>query len=169
MATTLYFITENYLQSQTGISANVDATSIMPYVQPAAELHMSLILGREYFDALVAKYNAQTLTATEILLVAHVAPAVAWRAAVIAMPFNWVQWKNKGPQLQNGEYSRDIDEKAMAFMVKEYSKMAEYYENRVQKFLKLNEDDYPGWTADSNKDDTAPDETSSWDPGIMVI
>jgi len=164
----LYFITQTYLQSQTGISANVDAASIMPFVQPAAELHMSLILGREYFDYLVAKYNAQTLTAAEILLVAHIAPAVAWRAAVIAMPFNWSQWKNKGPQTQSGEFSREIDEKMLAFMLRKYDDMAMYYENRVTKFLKLNEDDYPGWTAESNKDDTAPDETSSWDNGGMM-
>jgi len=169
MATTLYFITETYLQSQTGISQNVDAKNLMPYAQPAAELHMSLILGREYFDALVVKYNAQTLTAAEILLVEHIAPAMAWRTAVIAMPFNWVQWKNKGPQLQNGEYSREIDEKTLAFQIGKYSDMAEYYENRVTKFLKLNEDDYPGWTAESNKDDTEPDSSTNWDNGIMVI
>lgn len=169
MATLLYFITETYIKETTGISNNVDPHDVMPYVRPAAELHTSLILGREYFDYLVAGYNAQTLTATEIVLVEHIQPAVAWRGASLAISFAWSQWKNKGPQLQNGDYSKEIDLTSLAYMRNEYENMAEYYENRLVKFLKLNKNEYPGFTATSNDDDTPPDGTTNWDMGIMII
>lgn len=169
MATLLYFITETYIKETTGISNNVDPQDVMPYVRPAAELHTSLILGREYFDDLVTKYNAETLTAAEIILVEHIQPAVAWRGASLAISFSWSQFKNKGPQFQNGTFSSTLDLNSLTYMRNEYENMAEYYENRVLKFLQLNKTTYPGWTADSNTDDTAPDETTNWDNGGMFI
>jgi hypothetical protein len=169
MATTLYFITETYLKGTTAISNNVDTQDVMPYVRPAAELNTSLLLGREYFDYLVTAYNAASVTSAEITLVEHIQPAVAWRAASIALSFAWSQFKNKGPQKQNGDYSIDLDLQSLGYMRNEYENMAEYYENRLTRFLQLNKDDYPGWTASSNDDDTPPDSTSNWDDNGMFI
>ena len=160
---TLYFITEVYLKNQTGISLNVDSQDIMPHVQVASDLYMSLVLGQEYYDYLLVKYNAQTLSATELLLVEHIQPSVAWRAGELALPFSAIQIKNKGPQVQSGDFSSAPDRGGLNTLIHATKGRAEYYENRVKRFLKLNKIDYPLWTAASNLVDTPPDKRSSWD------
>jgi hypothetical protein len=41
----LYFITENYLKTNTPITANVDVTDVFPYVATQAQLRVMPILG----------------------------------------------------------------------------------------------------------------------------
>jgi hypothetical protein len=165
----IYFVTETQIKNITGISDNVDAKNVMPFMQPAADLFMSIILGREYYDYLLDAYNAQTLNAAEIVLVEHIIPATSWRAASIAIDFNWAKWTNKGPQTQSGEFSAGLDTDGLSFIKQNYINMSEYYENRVVRFLKLNKDDYPGYTAESNKTDTPPSTTDNFDLGGMMF
>lgn len=166
----LYFVTESYLKEQTGISGNVDPQDIMPHVQVAAELYIARLLGREYFDYLVGVYNAGTATSAEELLIQHIRPAVAWRSFEMAIPFAAFEWKNKGIQTQTGEYSANADMAGINYIREEAMNRAEYYATRLTRFLKLNEEDYPGWTAESNKEDTPPDKKDSYeDGGVFFI
>jgi hypothetical protein len=166
----IYFITESYIKSQTLITKNVDAQMVMPCVQAAADLHISLLLGQEYYQYLLDKYNQQTLTAAEIVLVEHLQPATAWTAAEIAVGMNAAAFTNKGMQTQSGEYSASADLNTLSYVRNEYKNMAEYYRNRVVRFLKLNEADYPGYTADSNRTDTPPSKGDEWDNlGMMIV
>lgn len=164
-----WFITETLLKDFTGISKNVDPQDVMPSVQQAAEMFISPILGREFFDYLVTAYNAQTLNADETILVEHIQSAVAWRSAEMAMPLAAYQWKNKGVQSQTGEFSSNVDWTTLSYLRNEYKNRAEYYEGRVARYLELNEDLYPGYTASSNKTDTPPEDTDGWDLGSMMI
>ena len=41
----LYFITENYLKTNTPITANVDVTDVTPYIATQAQLRVMPILG----------------------------------------------------------------------------------------------------------------------------
>lgn len=166
---TIYWITETYLKDQTVITQNVDTQMIIPLTQTASDLFVSIILGQEYYEFLLAKYNAQTLTADEILLVDHIQPMMAWRSAEMALGVAAAAFTNKGAQTQSGDFSAPADFSTLSYVRTEYRNYAEYYANRVVKFLQLNEDDYPGWTADSNKIDTPPDESDNWDNNGMMI
>ena len=76
-----YFITETYLKTNTPITANVDVTDVTPYIATQAQLRVMPILGTTFYNYLLTKYNAQTLTNVEEALVAYIQPVIAWRSA----------------------------------------------------------------------------------------
>ena len=166
---TIYWITETYLKAQTVITKNVDVQMIMPLTQPASDLYVANVLGQEYYTYLLAAYNAQTLTAAEITLVDHIQPMMAWRSAEMALGVGAAAFTNKGAQVQTGEFSVNADIGTLNYVRHEYRNFAEYYEERVIRFLQLNKDDYAGFIAASNKTDTPPDTSSDWDDMMMIV
>ena len=72
-----YFITETYLKTNTPITANVDVTDVTPYIATQAQLRVMPILGTTFYNYLLTKYNAQTLTNDEEALVAYIQPVIA--------------------------------------------------------------------------------------------
>jgi len=77
----LYFITETYLKTNTPITANVDVTDVTPYIATQAQLRVMPILGTVFYEDLLEKYNAQTLSNDEEALVLFIQPVIAWRSA----------------------------------------------------------------------------------------
>ncbi len=55
----LYFITENYLKTNTPITANVDVTDVTPYIATQSALRIQPILGTTFYNHLLTAYNAQ--------------------------------------------------------------------------------------------------------------
>ena len=60
-----YFVTENWLKTNGVITANVDATDFSPLVQFAAKAFIKKQIGSYFFEDLLTKYNAQTLSLVE--------------------------------------------------------------------------------------------------------
>jgi hypothetical protein len=170
----IYFVTETYLEKSTPITANVDATDVTPWVQVNAENWVRKIIGTYFFNDLLTKYNNQSLSADEVILVELMKPAIAWRAASDAVFGLSYQLKNKGLQQQNGDYSTEVDLTEVQFAMKHYADKAGIYEAAIYTYLedKTNADLYPMFTNVLNVDSdirkcggTGP----SYNQSIMVI
>lgn len=150
MATTIYFVTENYLKVNTPITANINITEVLPLVRGASDMWTQSTLGTYFYEYLLAKYNAQTLSANEEILVALMQPSIAWRAcadAVIELSF---QLKNKGIQTQSGDNSASGEAKMIQFMNRHYAQKAEFYEKKMWDYLVKNKALYPEFTSALN-------------------
>lgn len=158
----IYFITENWLKTNTPVTANIDAVKIFPFVQSQADMRIQPLLGTYFYKDLLTKYNAQTLNANEQLLVEKIQPAIAWRAVedcVISISY---ALKNKGIQQQSGDYSQPVTFQEIAYIQNVYSQKAVFYENRVIVWLKENKDLYPNFTSSLNTDsDIKPIKTAN--------
>ena len=166
----IYFVTEQYLKQKTPITQNVSASDVMPFVEPAASAWMQNILGTYFFNHLLTAYNAQSLNADELVLVAKIQPAIAWRAASDCVLGLTYQLKNKGLQKQNGENSEAVEQSEVGFVMKHYTQKAEFYESLVRKFLKANKDDYPQFTSKQNKDsELAPQTDDNFNTDILFV
>ena len=168
----IYFITETYLKSQTPITANVDVTDITPFVKTQCEMRVQPILGTYFYDIILAKYNAQTLTPDEEDLVAKIQPVVAWRSAEDSVFNLTYQLKNKGLQKQDGDNSTSVTPDEMSFGMKMYSQKAAFYEQRLFNYLCDNQDLFPDFTSASNNDsDIKPLDSGSggYLENIMII
>jgi len=150
MATTIYFVTENYLKVNTPITANVNITEVLPLVKSASDMWTQATLGTYFYEYLLAKYNAQTLTADEQTLVALMQPSIAWRACADAVIELAYQLKNKGPQTQSGDNSSAAEAKMVEFMNRHYGQKAEFYEQQMWKYLVKNKALYPQFTSALN-------------------
>lgn len=168
----IYFITENYLKTQTPITANCDVNDIVPYIKTQSDLRIQPILGTYFYEYILAKYNDQTLTANEETLVTYIQPIVAWRSAEDAVFGLSYQLKNKGLQLQNGDYSNSVSQNEVAFAQDHYGQKASFYEARLFNYLKTNKDLFAQFTSELNKDsDIRPtkNEDNGYTDSIMVI
>ena len=148
----IYFITENYLKTNTPITANVDVTDVTPYIKTQSVLRVQPILGSVFYNDLLDAYNNQTLTNDEQDLVAFIQPVVAWRSAEDAVFGLSYQLKNKGLQTQNGDYSNSVSRAEVAFSMEHYAQKASFFEMRLSKWLLANKNLFPLFTSLQNRD-----------------
>jgi hypothetical protein len=169
----IYFVTETYLKNNTPITKNVDVKDVTPYIRPASDMRVQSILGSYFYEYLLGLYNAQNLSANEELLVEKIQPVVAWRAAENAAFGLSYQLKNKGIQSQFGDYSQNVTQSEVAFVMDHYGQMAAFFEKRLTNFLLENKDLYPQFTSELNKDsDIKPADDctdNDYDNTMMVI
>lgn len=147
----IYFVTEDYLKSQTPITKNVDVQNIAPWVRPACDTRISPILGRYFMKHLLTAYNAQTLTAEEITLMEYIQPCVAWRAASMAVYGISRPLKNIGIQQLDSENSRAVSLEEITFAMEQYSQMATQYQRNLSEYLIDNRSKFPQFMSALNK------------------
>lgn len=148
----IYFVTERYLKLYGMITNNVDASDFTPLIQFASKAFIKKQIGSYFFDDLLAKYNAQTLSADEIELVDIMKFAIAWRATAEAVISLSYQLKNKGIQRQRDDNSDAAEMKEITFCYDNYIQKAQYFEAEMKQFLIDNKNNYPVYLDKLNKD-----------------
>src|SRR5690606_31860473 len=124
----IFFVSEQYLKTYGMITDNVSVTEVSPLVEFAARAFVENILGEEFFEYLLIKYNDQTLSTDEARLVSKMQMAIAWRVTAHATLSLTYQLKNKGLQKQDGDNSTSVDLNEATFMHKHYTQEAILYE-----------------------------------------
>ena len=148
----LYFITENYLKTNTPITANVDVTDVTPYIATQAQLRVMPILGTTFFNYMLQVYNDQTATNDEETLIKFIQPIIAWRSAEDAVFGLTYQLKNKGLQTQNGDFSSSVSQREVAFGMEHYAQKASFFEQRLIRWLIKNKNLFPEFISEENRD-----------------
>jgi len=148
----LYFITENYLKTNTPITANVDVTDVTPYIATQAQLRVMPILGTTFFNYMLEVYNTQAATNDEETLIKFIQPIIAWRSAEDAVFGLTYQLKNKGLQTQNGDFSSSVSQREVAFGMEHYAQKAAFFEQRLIRYLLKNRSLYPEFISTENRD-----------------
>lgn len=148
----IYWITETYLKVSTPLTKNISATDILPNVKTQSDIWIKYHIGSYFNDILLAKYNNQTLTSGETILVSHIQSVVAWRAAAECVFDLTYPLKNKGLQQQNGENSESVEFNIVVFGMKHYNQKAEFYTNVLNNYLIDNESSFPDYASSLNND-----------------
>lgn len=148
----IYFVTETYLKHNGMITDNVDATDFTPLVQFAAKAFLKKQIGTYFFNDLLTKYNAQTLSPNEMELVEKMQYAIAFRASAQAAISLTYQLKNKGIQKQNGDNMESVELTEVTFIYDNYIQQSILFENEIKEYLLLNKALYPIFTDVANND-----------------
>lgn len=149
---TIWFCTEKFLKDYGMITANVDSTDFSPLTQLASKAFIKPLIGSYFFNDLLVKYNAQTLSNDEIRVVEIIKFAIAWRATAEAVVSLTYQLKNKGIQVQNGDSSEAVEDKVVWKLYDHYIQKAIYFQDELRDFLKDNKDLYPVYEDVLNND-----------------
>lgn len=170
----IYFTTPNYIKTNTPISLNVDDNDFVPLIKFAADGYVRSYLGTYFYKDLLTKYNNQTLSPNETILVQdYIQQSVAWRSCYESTFTVSFQLKNKGIQSQSGDFSNSPDFKSIAFIAHSYKDKSDFYDNRLKEYLIDNKDLYPEFISDLNKDSVLKpfscNEHNSFDSGILFI
>ena len=148
----VYFCTEKFLKDNGMITANVDVTDFTPLIQFCSKAYIKPMIGSYFFEDLLSKYNAQTLSPDEITLVEKMKFAISWRATAEAGVSLTYQLKNKGYQTQAGDNSNNPDDGTVWKLYDHYIQKAIFFQSEVADYLNLNKDLYPVYLNKLNND-----------------
>jgi hypothetical protein len=150
-----YFLTQNRMEQLVPMSGNADVNDWIMNIRNAADMWVRNILGTYFYKDLLTKYNNQTMSPNELLLLDEIQPAIAWKALSESVKTLSFQLKNKGVQTQFGDFMNSAEYKSVMYMVHDYSDKADFYLNRLSNFLTENRALYPVFLSAENKDSTA--------------
>lgn len=153
----IYFVTEQFLKTNTNITQNVDAKDLAPYIALSVKTYIQPILGYNFTNDLLTKFNAGTTVPLEDELIEFVQFVTAFYSAYDAIPNLSFRVSNKGVQSQSGDYSASEGIAAVEYIRTNVLKFAKVHEGNMRAFLELNKDSFPVYMADSNNDISAPD------------
>jgi hypothetical protein len=148
-----YFLSPLYLKQNTPVGDSVDDQLITPMIRTSAENYVRPLLGTFFFNDLLTKYNAQTLNPDEEILVAdYLKTAIVWRTASELVYSVGYKIRNKGVQVESGEFSQPADGQWAAQLIGHYRKLGENYEHQMTKWLIDNKALFPALTDVLNTD-----------------
>ncbi len=151
MATRQLFVSEEYLRDNLPISRNLDAKTLIPNVQMSEELYIQEILGSGFYESLYNAFINQNLTSDEITLIQdYIKPAEAYIGLFLALPFSRNLISNKGVQQQKEDYSNPSDFQEFKMLLTLTEKRAEFYKDRLNKYLCLNSALFPLYRNQTN-------------------
>ena len=151
MANSIYFITEAYLISNGIIANNVDV-HYSGLIQFAAKAFLKNQIGSYFFEDLLTKYNNQTLSSDEELLVEKMQWAIAWRVKADTGIEMTYQLTNNGYLKQNDDNAVSVDLKEVTFLTDRALQKAILFENELKEFLIQYKNNYPVFLDILNKD-----------------
>lgn len=167
----IYFLTENRVKTFTTVLGNVDAQLIMPLIPSLSEMWLQPRIGTYFYNTLLTRYNAATLNVDESALVAIIQSSLLWRVAADITLTSSGQLTNKGPQDQNGINSSQSDLSKVTLLAKHYTGKAEFYDQRIADYLRINKAKFPEFTARENNDasltETVPTDEDFSTPSVM--
>jgi len=167
MISNVTLISEEYFRSKIPFNNNVDFKDISIHIPISQDIHLQPILGSNFYDELLQKYNDQTLTPDEITLVNHIKPSVAFRTAYSTLPFLTYNIKNKGIQTQNGDFSDSVEKGNLSYLNNLLENRAQFYEQRLIEYLRVYGFLYPTYVQ-NNDEDIKPNEGTSYDSGMAL-
>jgi hypothetical protein len=163
----IYYITEQFLKNKTPITQNVDAKDLAPFMEMTVRTYIQPILGYNFNNELLEKFNDETLSPIETDLVEFIQFVVAFYATYDAIPSLTFRISNKGIQSQFGDYQNSEGVATVEYLRNNMLKFARVHESNLRAFLDLNKDQFPTYLATINEQIEAPDKgqtrnSTSW-------
>lgn len=147
-----FFVTENYLKTQGYFNKNIDTQLYMNLIEGVAKSFLPSQIGTHFFDDLLTKYNAQTLSSDEQIVVSLMQKAISNRLKAEVVIEATLQLTNKGIQFQDSDNSTSVGIKEIGLRTDGLLSRAMQYESEIADWLTNNKDLYPEFTSADNKD-----------------
>lgn len=133
------FISEQYIKDTTPINDNVDMKLLRMAILEAQEIHLLEKIGSTLYNDLQTKYIAQTLNASEtVLLNTYIRPMLKYWVMVEGLPMMLFKLSNKSVATTTSDNSTPVQYEDMNYLVKLNKNKAEVYTDRLVRYLLAN-------------------------------
>lgn len=170
MATLL--IKEDKLKSMTYISDNVDAKVITPNIEYCQDVYIQPLLSSMLYKDIIAAIEADiTLSnnsAYKTLLDDYIHKALAWYVMSEIGDATTYKVANKAVSKMNGDNTQPASMEELIRLNQKYKDRAEYYGQRLRKFLLANLDTYPLYLQSNEGVDRIPPKSTAYNTGIYL-
>lgn len=155
MEETVLLIGETYIKENSVLNGNVDVSEIRKSAYYKQDLVIQPILGTIFYREIQLAYSAATagitpLTADQEELLMYIKPALVNHAVAEVAFFLTLNVKNVGIQTQNGDNNNSVSDNTMWTVVQQITKRAEFYEERLRKWLCANASKFPTYQSQTN-------------------
>ena len=168
MSKNTLFISVQTIKDRTGLHANVDEKLVLPEIKTAQDMYILPALGSALYNELQAAVVANTFTSLQTTLLDDylVDCLVYFVMSELPMGLSY-QFYNKGLLRKTGENTESPSMQDMIDVANRYRARAEFYKQRLIKYLKQNNALYPNYLnfgsgIDSIKPDNEGYSVSMW-------
>ena len=146
MSKNTLFISVQNIKDRTGLHANVDEKLVLPEIKTAQDMYILPALGSALYNQLQTAVEGNTYTNDETtLLDDYIADCLVYYVmSELPMGLSY-QFYNKGLLRKSGENTENPSMQDMIDVANRYRSRAEFYKQRMIKYLKQNNVLYPNY------------------------
>ena len=163
------FISENTLIENSVISENVSYTQLRPTIVKVQEMHIQPAVGSALYAELVAQVIAGTLSANNTTLMqTYIQPAIIqWMYFELPMVLAF-KFMNKGMDRRSSTESSPMSEREMTRLMDKSRDDAEWYTERITRYLQENHTLFPLFDNPPVAIDTIYPANSAYQTGMVL-
>jgi len=140
----ILMISERTIKETSFIDENVDVNLIRTTIKTAQDIYITPILGTALYNEVLNQIDTNTLTtANTTLLDKYISLALLWWTLFEGVDVFTYKFRNKGILKETSEVSQTIGVDEVKRLMDSFRNKAEYYSERVTKFLYENQTTYP--------------------------
>ena len=146
MSKNTLFISVQSIKDRTGLHANVDEKLVLPEIKTAQDMYILPALGSALYNELQTAVEANSYTALQTtLLNDYIADCLIYFVMSELPQGLSFQFYNKGLLRKSGENTENPSMQDMIDVANRYRARAEFYKQRLIKYLKQNNALYPNY------------------------
>lgn len=163
------FISEQYIKDTSYIDENVDVKLLRNCILETQEIRIRGIVGTALYDELKTQITAGTRTALNItLLTDYIAPALKYWVLHDAALILTFKIMNKSIVKRTAENTETVQATDLDRLMDFFKNRAEYYSERITKYLLENELSYPLYSDAGDGVDTEHPRYNNYTQGLFL-
>jgi hypothetical protein len=163
------FISENNLKDNAFINENVSLIKLRPTIVMCQEMYIQQIIGSDLFKEISDQIINDDLTQTnEDLLKDYIQPALTWWVMAEAPMILAFRYDNMNVQRGISENAQIASMSELKDQMDFFRNKAEWYSERLTRFLITNESDFPAYASPSGDYDTILPNRSNYRTGLAL-
>ena len=152
------FISEQYIKDNTIVDENVSMKLLLPTVLDVQNIELHPCLGTGLYEDLQTKISLGSTNANEDTLIkSYIAPMLIKYVMVDSTVNLLARYRNKNVSNKSSDNSQPVDYKEMRFLMDNWRNKAEFYKERLIKYLCANSSLFPAYCDINDSSDLAPD------------
>lgn len=163
------FLSEDYLKSFSIINDNTDMKVITPLIEKIQDQRIQTAIGSGLYNQLKTQITAGTVTSlNETLLDDYIIKAMIWWVMYEAPMVFVFRFMNKGVMVKNSDNSTPANLAEIDRLRDGFKNDAEWYTNRIVKYLQENANSYPLYDNPGDGVDTITPQGYSYSGGMNL-
>jgi len=142
--TEVFFISEDYLKTNTAINENVDSGELRFAILTSQSINIQETLGQPLYEEIQLQVSGNTLTPdNRYLLDKYIVPATTQWAYYHGLDNFFVKWVNVGLVQNRNEQGSNIDIRTFKYLKDNARSTAEFYDTNMRRWLCAKSNLYP--------------------------
>lgn len=145
----ILLLSEEYIKINAIATEAIDYRVYKPHITAAQDLYLDELLGVEFKDDLLTKYDNQTLNASETILVNYIKQMLIRRVEAAVSDYLTYRLRSKGVQTSSGSDSNAASDTQVQYSAKLLNQYGDKYYQYACKYLNDNYTEFPLYDYDS--------------------